>query len=87
MKQPEDQMIAAVRARHEADLMRYPNAVGVAEGIKTKQGRPTGRACLVVYVTKKVPQAKLRKRDILPKRIEGVPVDVVEVGGVEALPE
>ncbi len=79
--------IAATRARHEAELMRYPNVVGVSEGIEVKRGRPTGAPCIVVYVTRKVPKAKLTKRQTLPERIEGVTVDVVEVGSVDALPK
>lgn len=78
--------IAEVRARHEPELMRYPNVVGVSEGIEVKRGKPTGRLCIVVYVKRKVPKAKLAKRHTLPERIEGVSVDVVEVGSVRALP-
>lgn len=81
----EELRIAEVRARHEAELLRYPNVVGVAEGIRTKQGKPTGEPCLVVYVERKIPRAKLEKSEILPTEIEGIPVDVVEVGKVEPL--
>lgn len=66
--------------------MRYPNVVGVGEGICTKRGKPTGERCLVVFVERKVPPAKLAKDESLPSRIEGVSVDVVEVGKIEALP-
>ena len=86
LSRPEEQKIAAIRARHEAELMRYPNVVGVAEGIRTKRGKPTGEPCLVVYVERKIPKSKLRKSEILPRKIEGIPVDVVEVGKVEPLP-
>jgi hypothetical protein len=78
--------VAEVRARHEAELMRYPHVVGVGEGICSKQGKPTGQPCLVVFVERKVPPGGLAKDDILPHEIEGVPVDVVEVGRIEALP-
>jgi hypothetical protein len=67
--------------------MKYPNVVGVAEGIEVKRGRPTGVPCIVVYVKRKVPKAKLARRHTLPERIEGVRVDVVEVGSVGALPK
>ena len=78
--------VTAVRSRHESRLMRYPNVVGVAEGIRVRAGTPTGEACLVVYVSRKVPAAQLRPDEILPPEIEGVPVDVVEVGRIDALP-
>jgi hypothetical protein len=79
--------VAAVRATHEAELMRYPNVVGVSEGIETKRGKPTGRPCVVVYVTRKVSKAKLTKGRALPDRVDGIPVDVVEVGAVQILPK
>ena len=81
----EDARIAAVQARHEAELLRYPNVVGVAPGIKVKRGKPAGVRCLVVYVKRKLPRAALSKSDILPSELEGVPVKVVEIGKVEAL--
>jgi hypothetical protein len=82
----EDLSFAAVRARHEASLLGYPNVVAVAEGVRTRRGRPTGERCLVVYVSRKVPRPELRPNEVLPAEIEGVPVDVVEAGPVEALP-
>jgi hypothetical protein len=81
----EEPRIAEIQARHEAELLRYPNVVGVADGIRTKGGKPTGERCLVVYVERKIPRAELEKSEILPSDIEGIPVDVVEVGIVEAL--
>lgn len=81
----EEQWIAAVQARHEAELLRYPNVVGVAIGIRTKRGKPTGERCLVVYVERKIPRPKLSKNELLPSEIEGVSVDVVEAGRLEAL--
>ena len=77
--------IAEVRARHEAELLRYPKVIGVAEGIRVKQGKPTGELCLTVYVERKIPKSKLKKREVLPREIEGTPVDVVEAGRVEPL--
>ena len=83
---PEEHRIAAIQARHETELLRYPNVVGVAHGIRTKRGKPTGERCLVVYVERKIPRAKLSENEILPSEIEGIPVDVVEAGKLEALP-
>lgn len=81
----EESRIAEIRARHEAELLRFPNAVGLDVGIRIKQGKPTGQRCLVVYVEKKVPLDKLEESEVLPRDIEGIPVDVVEIGRVEAL--
>jgi hypothetical protein len=76
--------IADVRARHEAELMRYPNVVGVADGIATRGGEPTGEQSIVVYVSKKVPASELAADAVLPTEIDGVRVDVVETGLIEA---
>lgn len=78
--------IAAVIARHQARLLRYPNVVGVSEGVRVRGGEPTGQPCLVVYVTRKVPVSELDDRDVLPAVLDGVPVDVRESGRIEAQP-
>ena len=78
--------LAAVRARHEPALLAYPNVVGVSEGVRTRGGAPTGERCIVVYVQRKVPRDQLREDQVLPRELEGVPVDVVEIGRLEPLP-
>jgi hypothetical protein len=78
--------LAQARARHESELMRYPNVVGVSEGVRMRGGRPTGEASLVVYVERKIPRDQLGEDELLPRQVDGVPVDVVEVGVIEPLP-
>ena len=79
-----DARLRDVRTRHEAELMRYPNVVGVSDGIRMRDGKPTGERAIVVYVERKVPRKDLSERDLLPAQIEGIPVDVVETGPIEA---
>lgn len=81
----EDGRIADLQARIESKILAYPNVVGVSPGIRTKRGKPTGEPCLVVLVERKIPRSKLLKHERLPRKLEGVLVDVVEVGKVEAL--
>jgi len=81
-----DQSIAQVRARHEAALLGRANVVAVAEGFRMRDGKPTGERCLVVYVSRKLPAKRLAAADRLPRTIDGVPIDVVEVGTIEAQP-
>lgn len=71
-----------VRIRHEAELMRYPNVVGIADGVRMRGGKPTGQPAIIVYVERKVPREDLAGHDLLPEEIEGVPVDVVETGRI-----
>jgi len=74
----------SVRQAHEADLMSRANVVGVGVGLRTRGGRREREVALVVMVRQKVPRTMLAEADILPGRIDGVPVDVVEVGEITA---
>ncbi|MEM7225485.1 MAG: hypothetical protein AAF495_21085 [Pseudomonadota bacterium] len=71
--------------RHETELFGYPNVVGVASGQRVRRGQPIGEPCVTVYVERKLPESQLAAKDILPKEIGGLPVDVVEVGQLGAL--
>jgi hypothetical protein len=74
----------AVRQAHEADLMRRANVVGVGVGLRTRGGRRERQVAIVVMVQQKVPRTMLAEADVLPGQIDGVPVDVVEVGEISA---
>jgi len=84
---PEDAHIIEVKARHEAELLRYPNVVGVSTGMRTRHGVPGDEPCLVVYVERKLPPDRLGAGEQLPSELEGVPVDVVESGRFRTLPK
>ena len=77
--------VSRVQAQHEAELMRYPNVIAVASGIGMTKGKPTGEHCLVVYVSRKLAPNALGEGEVLPAEIDGVRVDVVDAGQVEAL--
>jgi hypothetical protein len=72
----------AQRVRQGAldDLMRKANVVGVGVGFRLRQGQRTKEVVLVVMVDSKIPLADLRPADVIPKEIDGVPVDVQETG-------
>lgn len=80
---------AVARARtvkdfYQETLLTLPNVVGVGIGMQQKGGRPTGEVALVVMVNRKVDANSLDAKDIIPAEIEGVPVDVQEVGTIRA---
>ena len=79
----QDHRLAGVRARQEAELMQTPGVVGVAQGVEVREGRPGSAPCLVVYVTRENAETAAA----LPDEIEGVPVYIVDVGAIEALPQ
>lgn len=74
--------ILAVKQVHEDDLLAKPNVVGVAIGYRQTSGQITDTLALVVMVTHKVPQSTLDPEDQIPLTLEGIPVDVQEVGEI-----
>ncbi|HYF92236.1 MAG TPA: FG-GAP-like repeat-containing protein [Symbiobacteriaceae bacterium] len=65
-------------------LLKKPNAVGVAVAEKIARGKPTGQLGLTVLVRKKMDAAALRPDDLIPSTIKGIRTDVVEVGEIVA---
>jgi hypothetical protein len=75
----------AVRRAHEAELLARANVVGVGIGLRRANGAHTDQVAVIVLVTRKVPRTQLAPKDVIPSEIEGVPVDVQEVGNIKAL--
>lgn len=78
------QRALGVKDRYEVELMGKANVQGVGVGLHMREGKPTGGLSLVVMVTHKVPKTQLAPEDVIPSEIEGVSVDVQEVGELEA---
>lgn len=76
--------IQQVKLTHKENLLKQPNVVGVGTGYKVSHGRSTGELCLVTLVRRKVPEAGLPKGGMVPRQIDGVRTDVVEVGDLVA---
>lgn len=74
-----------VRAKHEHELMRKANVVGVGIGFRRRRGELTDEPAIVVSVTHKVPRSKLNTEDVVPRELDGVPVDIEAVGRLRAL--
>jgi len=68
-------------------LLEKKNVVGFSRELLPKivKGVETKVKAIRVYVEKKVPEAMLVTEDIIPKEIDGIPTDVVEVGRIVAL--
>jgi hypothetical protein len=64
----------------QESLLAKPNVVGVAVGLKNLVGEPS----VVVLVEQKLPLAALSADAMVPKEIDGVRTDVVEVGYLRA---
>jgi len=79
------EQLKVVKAVNEADLMRRANVVGVGIGLRQLEGKLTDEPVIVVSVVRKVPLAQLAPRDVIPRELEGMPVDVQAVGKLRAL--
>ncbi len=76
--------IEAVKSRYEAELMRKANVVGVGVGLRQVSGLTTDEPAVVVSVTRKAPMSQLAPHDVIPRELDGVPVDVQVVGELRA---
>lgn len=64
---------------HAKQLMQKANVVGVGVGLAA-----AGGFAVVVMVNRKLPRDQLKPEDLLPPEIEGIPVEVREVGELRA---
>ena len=79
--------INEVKQTHEKAILRKKNVVGVGMGKKIVRGKRTDQDCITVMVRQKVPTQALSKDDVIPREIEGVATDVVQVGTIRAFAE
>lgn len=69
-----------VQNKYTEMLLRIPHVVGVAVGLEKKNGAYTGDVCLVVMVDQKRPASALAPNEMIPSELDGVKVDVQEIG-------
>jgi hypothetical protein len=76
----------AIRKKFLEFNRRDPNVIGYSEELMDEfiHGKPSGRKAYRFYVKKKKPLKDLKPEQILPEDIEGIPVDVVEIGDIKA---
>lgn len=58
------------------------NVVGIAEGEKWTNGKPTGKKAILIFVEKKEPLSSLSIGDAIESEIDGIPTDVVGKTGI-----
>ena len=85
ISQEQMEQLRRVKTKHEGELMRKANVVGVGIGFRRRHGRLTEEPAIVVSVTHKVPRSKLAAEDVVPQELDGVPVDIEAVGTLRAL--
>ena len=77
--------VKQVKELHKEDILARPNVVGVGVGYKVARGRRTSELCVVVMVSRKVPEAGLAPEAVVPREMDGLTTDVVQVGYIWAL--
>lgn len=70
----------AIQQQYTEQLLQYPHVVGVAVGYVTESGERKPQIGLIVMVDHKVPEAQLAPDEIIPHHVDGVRVDVQEMG-------
>jgi hypothetical protein len=76
--------LVEVQLAHQDALLSRPNVVGVALGHRFSGGVSTGEQALIVYVHRKVDARYLTSDALVPRELDGVPVDVQEAGLIRA---
>lgn len=69
-----------VKKKYQRELMKKRNVVGVGVGFRRRDGQDTEQVCIVVSVSKKKKLTELDPRDVIPRVLDNVPVDVQETG-------
>ena len=72
------QKLEEVQKHHLEDLLKKPNVTAVDIDYKTINGKEVNQLAIVIWVRKKKPESQLNKDEILPKKLDGCVVDVVE---------
>lgn len=68
-------------------LFEMPDILGIGYGAKLVKGIPSGnRPALRVYVPLKKPERELRKNQLIPRQVNGIPTDVIELGKISVCP-
>jgi hypothetical protein len=67
--------------KYESQLLKYPNVIGISMGHKIVNGINTEELCISILVKKKIPEDELDTKSVLPKDIESIKTDVVDVSG------
>src|SRR5688572_21081951 len=62
--------------RHGRKLAEYPGVVVVRPGFRFQRGKPTKEPAISVCVLQKLPDKEVPPRARLPRKVDGVPVDV-----------
>jgi len=72
--------IEKIKKQHEEEFLQRANVVGIGMGFKQIKGKWTKKKAIICFVEKKKDLPELMAVDVVPKKIEGVTTDIIEVG-------
>ena len=76
--------IREIKKQEQFNLLKKANVYSVAIGYKQVKGEKTKNLAIVVGVGKKLPCAQLSRKESIPFEINGIPIDIVELGNIRA---
>lgn len=69
----------------KSKLLTLPQVVGVGYGFKEVKGVKTDQEAIIILVTKKLLPERLADHELVPKNVNSMVTDVIEVGELKAL--
>lgn len=78
------EQVRSAKDTYKDTLLARANVVGVGVGEKVSYGKSTGELSVVVLVRQKVPLVGLAPQAVVPREVDGIRTDVMEVGDVRA---
>ncbi len=76
-EQDQEALLEILR-RHEDELNAFRGVHHVDVGYKFVNGKPTNKLAIRVHVWEKKPESELEAAQLLPRTIEGIPIDVIQ---------
>jgi hypothetical protein len=77
--------VRQAKMRHQSTLLTKPNVVGVGVGFKEIHGDKTDEICVIALVSRKLSHEALLAEELIPKNLNDVRTDVIQVGDLRAL--
>ncbi len=76
--------VSSLRQKAQKEMFKKANVIGVGVGQKETEGKEINELSLKVLVQEKMAVSALSSKDLIPKQINGIHTDVVQVGKVYA---
>jgi hypothetical protein len=78
------QTVSSLRKKAQKDMFKKANVIGVGVGQKESEGKTSDELSLKILVQEKKSISALSSKDLIPKQLDGINTDVVQIGKVYA---